>query len=148
MACLQVSSCRFYCCNKLSYVVLQSFFASSCFPRFSWVKFLRVQVFQGPDFSGSGSRVKVQSLSPGFRSSRCQSNFIEITLLHGCSHVNLLHVFRTVSHKITSRGLLLNIVTNKRGKGDRKLQCNRNYDFIIWNIYHFSVLLLLLNTNI
>ena len=67
------------------------------------------QVFQGPGFSGSGSRVKVQGLGPGFTSSWCQSNFIEITLLHGFSHVNLLYVFRTVSHKITLKSLLLNI---------------------------------------
>ena len=38
-----------------------------------------------------------------------KSNFIDITLLHGCSLVNLLHIFITVS-----RGLQLNIVTNKR----------------------------------
>ena len=62
------------------------FFASSCFPRFSQSRFFRVQVFQGPGFSesrffwvqvfqspgfsGSGSRVRVQGLGPGFRSSR------------------------------------------------------------------------------
>ena len=59
-----------------------------------------------------------------------QNNFSEITLLHGCSPVNLLYIFRTVSYMITSRGLLLNIVTNKRErerereKGDKKIQCN------------------------
>ena len=31
----------------------------------------------------------------------------------------MLHIFRTDSHKITSRGLLLNIVTNKRRKAER-----------------------------
>ena len=56
-----------------------------------------------------------------------ESNFIEITLLHGCFPVNLLHIFRTASHEITSRGLLLNIVTNNTEKGDRKIQCNQNY---------------------
>ena len=39
-----------------------------------------------------------------------QSNFIEIALSHGCSPVNLLHIFRTPFPKITSGGLLLNIV--------------------------------------
>ena len=34
-------------------------------------------------------------------------NFIEITLLHGCSPVNLLHIFRTTFPKNTSGGLLL-----------------------------------------
>ena len=34
-------------------------------------------------------------------------NFTEITLRHGCSAVNLLHVFRTSFYKDTSEGLLL-----------------------------------------
>ena len=34
-------------------------------------------------------------------------NFIEITLQHGCSHVNLLHIFSTTLPKITYGGLLL-----------------------------------------
>ena len=34
-------------------------------------------------------------------------NFIEITLQHGCSPVNLLHIFRTYFLKNTSRRLLL-----------------------------------------
>ena len=34
-------------------------------------------------------------------------NFIEITLRHGCSPVNLLHIFRTTFLKNTSEGLLL-----------------------------------------
>ena len=34
-------------------------------------------------------------------------NFIEITLWHGCSPVNLLHIFRTTSYKNSSGGLLL-----------------------------------------
>ena len=36
-----------------------------------------------------------------------QSNFTEITLQHGCSAVNLLHIFRTPFAKNTSGGLLL-----------------------------------------
>ena len=36
-----------------------------------------------------------------------QSNFIEITLQHGCSPVTLLHIFRTPFHKKTSERLLL-----------------------------------------
>ena len=42
-----------------------------------------------------------------------QRNFIEITLRHhGCSPVNLLHVFRTPFHKNTSGWLLLNLSIN------------------------------------
>ena len=36
-----------------------------------------------------------------------QSNVIEITLRHGCSPVNLLHIFRTPFPKNTSGWLLL-----------------------------------------
>ena len=34
-------------------------------------------------------------------------NFIEITLCHGCSPINLLHIFRKPFPKNTSEGLLL-----------------------------------------
>ena len=34
-------------------------------------------------------------------------NFIEITLRHGCSPINLIHIFRTLFYKITSGGLIL-----------------------------------------
>ena len=37
---------------------------------------------------------------------KLQNNFIEFTLLHGCSPVNLLHIFRTLFYRNTS-GLLL-----------------------------------------
>ena len=43
------------------------FSISSCFPCFSGSRFFMVQVFQGPDFSLSQSRV--QGPGPGFRSS-------------------------------------------------------------------------------
>ena len=36
-----------------------------------------------------------------------KNSFIEITLQHGCSPVNLLHIFRTHFPKNTSQGLLL-----------------------------------------
>ena len=38
---------------------------------------------------------------------KLQSNFNKIALRHGCSLVNLLHVFRTTFTKNTSEGLLL-----------------------------------------
>ena len=40
---------------------------------------------------------------------KIQSNFIEITLQHGCSPVNSLHIFRAPFPKNTSGGLLLNL---------------------------------------
>ena len=41
---------------------------------------------------------------------KLQSNFIEITLRHGCSPVNLQHIFRTPFPKNTFGRLLLNNV--------------------------------------
>ena len=38
---------------------------------------------------------------------KLQSNFLEITLQHGCSPVNLLYIFRTSFYKNTSGRLLL-----------------------------------------
>ena len=40
---------------------------------------------------------------------KLQSNFIEITLPHGCSSVNLSHIFRTHFSKNTSGWLLLSL---------------------------------------
>ena len=45
-------------------------------------------------------------------STKLQSNFIEIVLRHGCSPVNLPHIFRTTFSKNTSGWLLLEIATN------------------------------------
>ena len=52
------------------------------------------------------------NLEEPFRSSRPEeflSNFVEITLRHGCSPVNLLHIFRTPFSKNTSGWLFLAI---------------------------------------
>ena len=43
----------------------------------------------------------------GFKKVAKQSNFTETTLRHGCSPVNLLHIFRTLFPENTSGGLLL-----------------------------------------
>ena len=39
----------------------------------------------------------------------CRSAIFEIALRHGCSPVNLLHIFRTTFFKSTSEGLLLKV---------------------------------------
>ena len=41
---------------------------------------------------------------------KLQSNFIEITLRHGCSPVNVLHIFRILFPKNSSGGLLVQTV--------------------------------------
>ena len=40
---------------------------------------------------------------------KCDCNFIEITLRHGCFPVNMLHIFRTSFLKNTSIWLLLSL---------------------------------------
>ena len=46
--------------------------------------------------------------------------FIEITLWHGCSPVNLLHIFRTSFSENTSEGLLLSAVELQRKQTKNK----------------------------
>ena len=43
---------------------------------------------------------------PKWDLNKLQSNFIEIAFRHGCSPVNLLHIFRTPFPKNNSRGIL------------------------------------------
>ena len=54
-----------------------------------------------------------------------QNNFIEITLRHGCSPVNLLHIFRTPFPRNTSEWLLLRYPFNL------KKFCKQMKDFIL-----------------
>ena len=69
---------------------------------------------------------------------KLQSNFIEIALRHGCSPVNLLHIFRTPFYKNTSGGLLLkpNREETYAGNSDTNLLLLFLYqfqmEFIIW----------------
>ena len=44
---------------------------------------------------------------PKYDFNKVASNFIEITLRHGCAPINLLHIFRTPFPKNTSEGLIL-----------------------------------------
>ena len=57
-----------------------------------------------------------------------QSNFIETTLWHGYSPVNLMHIFRTPFSKNTSGGLLLIIVFSSV----EFLKCNFISHIITW----------------
>ena len=56
----------------------------------------------------------------------CFSNFIEITLRHGCSPVNLLHILRTPFPKNISGGLLLIIHMPRFTCGKRVINCALN----------------------
>ena len=48
-----------------------------------------------------------------------QSNFIEIALWHGCSPVNLLHIFRTPFHWNSCGWLLVDILILDKNKASR-----------------------------
>ena len=48
------------------------------------------------------------------------SNFIEITLSHGCSPVNLLHIFKTPFQQNTSGWLFLKTLTEYTSTADLK----------------------------
>ena len=70
-------------------------------------------------FLGKGV-LKIYSIFTGEHPCRCvipikmQSNLIEITLRHGCSPVNLLHIFKTPFPRNTSWWLPLNIFKTRR----------------------------------
>ena len=79
-------------------------------------------IFLGPYWGPSGSSPPelfswkgVQKICSKFTEHLCRSviskkllcNFIRITLQHGCSAVNLLHIFRKPFYKNNSGGLLL-----------------------------------------
>ena len=56
-----------------------------------------------------GSKFIGEHPFPSVISVKLLSNFIEITLRHGCSFVNLLHIFRAPFPKNTSRWLLIEL---------------------------------------
>ena len=64
---------------------------------------------------------------------KLQSNFIESTLRHGCSPVNLLHIFRTPFPRNTSQWLLLYSVNeffqNSSDWSGFHLHCTKNEFF-------------------
>ena len=57
----------------------------------------------------SKENMEIKEMQQVYRRTPIQSNFIEITLRHGCSPVNLQHIFRTPIHKNTYERLLLNL---------------------------------------
>ena len=76
------------CFHLFVILMLKNFFNV----KLKYEQFLISLSFMGTPFRSSGPEV---------------CNFIEITLQHGCSIVNLLHIFRTLFSKNTSERLLL-----------------------------------------
>ena len=73
----------------------------------------RPEVFLGKGVLKICNKVTGEHLSRSVISIKLQSNFMKITLLVGCSRVNLLHIFRTPFPKNTSGSLVLNVVNFK-----------------------------------
>ena len=69
------------------------------------------EVFLGKDVLKICSKFTGDQLCRSVISIKLQSNFIEIALWHGCSPVNVLHIFRTPFLTNTSGGLLLSLKT-------------------------------------
>ena len=69
-----------------------------------------LQVFLGKGVLKICSKFTGERACRSVISIKLQSNFIEIALRHGCSPVNLLHIFRTPITKNTSGRLLLYII--------------------------------------
>ena len=90
-------------CNELN--ILSLFSPISC----SGSPFRRslLDVFLGKVVQKICSNFKGESSCRSAVLIKLQSNFIEITFRHGCSPVNLLHIFKTPFPKNTSEWLLL-----------------------------------------
>ena len=71
----------------------------------------RPEVFQGKGVLKICSKFIGEQAYRSVISIQLQSNFIEITPRHGCSALNLLHIFGTPFSQNTSRWLLLPLVT-------------------------------------
>ena len=105
----------FQCMNIL--VIVRKHFTALAVVMFSLI-FLLIIIFRSshPDVFLRKGVLKICSTFTGEHpcrsaiSIKLQINFIEITLRHGCSPANFLHIFRTPFLRNTSGRLLLHIV--------------------------------------
>ena len=86
------------------------------------------EVFLGKGVLKIRSKLTAEHPCRSAISIKLQSNFIEIALRHGCSPVNLLHIFRTPFYKNTSEWLLLPLRINFMKKA-----INLCYKLFSWN---------------
>ena len=71
----------------------------------------RPEVFLGKGVLKIYSKFTGEHTCRNVISIKLPGNFFEIALRHGCSPLNLLHIFRTLFLKTTSGGLLLSVAT-------------------------------------
>ena len=76
------------------------------------------------------------------------NNFIEIALQHGCSPVNLLHVFKTPFLKCTSGLLLLCVNNYNLPQACNFVKKQTLAGVFLWNLKNFKEHLLLKNTSV
>ena len=113
---------------------------------FLMFKSSRAEVFWGKGVLRICSKLAGEHPSPSVISIKFQSNFIEITLRHGCSPINLLHIFRTSFPKNTSGWLLLNVVVKWLSSMVWLIKCckiqQNNYLYFQRIIYIFNEIII------
>ena len=70
---------------------------------------------------------------------KLQSNFIEIALRHGCSPVNLLHIFRTPFQQNISEWLLLRVWMNDD---------NSNCSYLNFDTWNYCIMAEMITQNV
>ena len=113
---------------------------------FLMFKSSRAEVFWGKGVLRICSKLAGEHPSPSVISIKFQSNFIEITLRHGCSPINLLHIFRTSFPKNTSGWLLLNVAVKWLSSMIWLIKCckiqQNNYLYFQRIIYIFNEIII------
>ena len=112
-------------CNELN--ILSLFSPISC----SGSPFRRslLDVFLGKVVQKICSNFKGESSCRSAVLIKLQSNFIEITFRHGCSPVNLLHIFKTPFPKNTSERMFLSV---------QCVDCNIKYLELIGQVVEYN----------
>ena len=89
------------------FLARQRLTVGSVFQRYRFVEKQTLEVFLGKDVLKICSKFTGEHPCRSALSIKLQSNFIEIALWHGCSPVNLLHIFKILFAKNTSKWPLL-----------------------------------------
>ena len=101
----------YYLCKKISIIVVwygPKYVLIYSFTKNKWQK-QPPEMFLGKGALNMCSKFRRENPCRSVISLKLLCSFIEIALRHGCSLLNLLHVFRTPFYKNTYGGLLLNV---------------------------------------